>query len=197
MRAGSAWSDEAQAWIGGEETPASHVVATAGDRALARFETEGVSGDVLQNWVHLPDGTAVPGNQIVRGEMAKRVVLDLKNGVEKRGLNVSQFETGGNMVFMVTADEASRAAIFQAAMQELERFSQQPGQCTPETLANLAYLLFQAPQNKKGSDAVIRTFLVTAGTYLTNVTPVLPQDLDLRAGTMTQRQFIQYATRQI
>lgn len=191
LRAGSSWSDDEQAWVGGEPTPASSVVAAAGERAHARFETEGVAGDRLQNTVRLPDGRLINGNEIIKGAAAKQLVLELKQGVEDRRLDVSQFETGGDMIFMVTASEENRNLIFQAAMDELEKLSHQPNEWNQEAFANIAYLLFQSPQFKKGSDAVIRTFLVTAGAYLGEV-PKIPQDIDLRAGTMTQDDFIQY-----
>jgi hypothetical protein len=191
LRAGATWSDEAQAWVGGLETPASRIVAEAGARAATRFDAEGITGDELQNTVHLPDGTVMRGNRIVRGEAAHQIALELKRGVAARGHDVGQFETGGeDMMFTITADAADRAAIFQAALQELT--SQQPGQCTREAWANVAYLLYQSPQYKKGSDAVIRTFLVAAGTHLVGEAPILPQDIDLRAYISTQDEFVRY-----
>lgn len=196
QRRGAAWNYEAQAYIGGTTTPASKILKAAGERAINRFVAEGVTGDVLQNFVRLPNGNAVQGNKIIKGEAANAIIQAQKERVERSGRSTSQFDTGGgvDLVFMETASETDRAIIFQAAMQELERLSQQPDQCTPEALANLAYLLFQSPHNKKGSDAVIRTFLIVAGTYLTGEAPVLRQDVDLRAGTMAQDNFVQHAT---
>lgn len=191
LRDGAVWNDRTQAWTGGQETPASLVVAEAGSRALGRFEAEGVAGDELQNIIRLPDGSAVHGNRIVRGQTSRQIALELKRGVEARGLDVSQFETGGDdMMFTITADSEDRQTIFGAALQELA--DQTPGHCAPETWANVAYLLYQSPQYKKGSDAVIRTFLVTAGAYLMGRAPVLPQDIDLRAYTSSQDEFVRY-----
>jgi hypothetical protein len=192
LRAGAAWSSDAQAWVGGEPTPASRAVAEAGKRAIARFEVEDNHGDELQNIIQLSDGSVLNGNRIVRGGLARRIALELRNGVAARGHDVSRFETGGDLLFTVTADEADRITIFNAVMQVLA--NERPGQCSEQTWANIAYLLYQSPKYKKGSDAVIRTFLVVSGTYLLGYVPKLSQDIDLRAYTSTQSDFVDYMT---
>ncbi len=191
LLAGSVWSDEAQAYVDGIPTPASRIMEAAGERARERFIAEDIPGDELQNMVRLPDGSVVCGNRIVKGHAARAVALELKRRVEARGHDVSQFETGvDDIMFTITANEAGRRTIFQSAMQELA--SQKSQECTPETWANIAYLLYQSPQYKRGSDAVIRTYLVAAGAYLLGSAPVLPQDIDLRAYTMSQNDFVSY-----
>ncbi|MDQ3576911.1 MAG: hypothetical protein M3443_04775 [Actinomycetota bacterium] len=53
-----------------------------------------------------------------------------------------------------------------------------------------AYLLYQAPRTKRGSDATNRTFLIAAGICLLGHTPVLRHDIDLRAVVRPLGQFL-------
>lgn len=68
----------------------------------------------------------------------------------------------------------------------------EPGQASFDTWANIAYLLYQGPQKKRGSDAVLRSFLVASGTHLLGQPPILPQDIDLRAYAVGQDKFVDY-----
>lgn len=193
LRANSQWSDEAQSWVGGEQTPSSRVAERAGERVTRRFDAEAPDSDELQNIVRLPDGTAVNGNKIVRGRKAAQIAQEIKQGVAARGHDVSQFDTGGDMMFTVTATEADRTRIFAAAMDRLQELSSLPkNEITDKDLAEVVYLLYQSPLNKKGSDAVTRPYYVVAGKYLQGKAPAVPQDIDLRAYTMSQDQFVQY-----
>jgi hypothetical protein len=185
------WDDTQQTFVGGQPTPASEISDTVGRIAEERFAAEGNATDTLQTAVTLPDGRVVNGNKLVRGETAKAIPQALKQGVAARGHDVSRFDLGGDgIMFSETGTEADRAAIFEAAMDALA--SEQPGQMSIDSWANTAYLLYQAPQYKRGTDAVIRTFLVAAGTRLLGEAPVVPQDVDLRAYTMGQEAFVEY-----
>ncbi len=189
LRAGSVWSDEAQAWVGGEPTPASRTFEEAGQRAKERFAAEEVTGDVLQNRVRLSDGSEVDGNQIVTGEAAEQIALELKAQVAARGIDVSTFETKGeDLSFTITAKAADRERILQDAFDQLGR----PEKLTIHTWADNAYKLFQAPENKRGSDSVIRTFIAEIGEYDLGRVPKFPHDIDLRANTMSQSDFVNY-----
>lgn len=53
-----------------------------------------------------------------------------------------------------------------------------------------AYLLYQAPRRKRGSDATIRTFLIAAGTHLLAYPPLILHDIDLRGYVRPAEQFV-------
>ncbi|WP_280442752.1 hypothetical protein [Nocardia brasiliensis] len=189
LRAGSAWSEEAQAWVGGQPTPASRTFEEAGRRARVRFADEGILGDVLQNRVRLTNGQEVDGNRIVTGGTAEQIAQELKAYVAARGVDVSTFETkSSDLSFTITATAADRERILQDACDQLGG----PGRLTLETWVDNAYKMLQAPQNKRGSDAIIRTFIAETGFYNLRRVPTFPHDIDLLANTMSQQDFVRH-----
>jgi len=79
-------------------------------------------------------------------------------------------------MYAVTAADRDRERMFHVAMTVLA--GADDGDVGAWQAAR--YLLYQAPMIKKGSDAVIRTFLVTTGALLLGQPPILEQDVDLR-----------------
>lgn len=180
----------------GQDTPASlafeHTAIIARQR-FKKFEEAGVVVDHMRVPVELPDGSVVEGNLLERGEPARnRRRTQLLAKQTDPGQNV---EPEQDIVFVLSANAAERDATFDAAMQLLSE--QTPGELSTETLAQTAYYLFQSPQTKRGSDAIIRTFLTAAGTYLMGEPVVLPHDIDLLAFTMEQDEFVEQMAREI
>lgn len=181
------WSEESQVWIGGSPTPASEVMELAQSHAIGRFDSEG-AGDILQTSVELPDGRQVAGNLLLRGTKAREFLQIHKACSAARGRDVSQYETGGDPILSVTGRQADRLDTLAAALRSFARM--QPGECTPEVWARHAYLLFQSPQQNRGSDAVIRTFLAIMPAHLNGTAPEVLQDIDLRAYAQNQEDFV-------
>ncbi|MFE9575170.1 hypothetical protein ACFYO1_02195 [Nocardia sp. NPDC006044] len=165
--------------------------ADVAERALARFRKEGITGDVLQNTVQLSSGETVNGNWMACGMAHERAAREQIERNVARGLDVSKWSpTTHQRVVTITATEADRRLILQDAFRQLA----DPKPFTIRTWANVSYELFQSPQTKNGSDAVIRTFLAAAGEYRMSRVPKFPHDIDLRAMTMNQRDFIDFIT---
>ncbi|MFD9601802.1 hypothetical protein [Streptomyces sp. NPDC059970] len=182
LRDGATWDGPSHTYRGGTATPAYDAMATYGKEAAARFASEDIEGDVLQNWVELPDGRRVAGNRIIRGEAAHTIGAELTARVAARGLDVSRMETGGDPMYTATPDPANSDTLFAAALQLLA-----DPDLTPADFVTARYLLFQAPRTKKGSDAVNRTFTVAAGAALLGQhAPALPADIDLRCYVLGQ-----------
>lgn len=193
LRANATWDDQAKLWVGGQPTLSSLIHEQAGVWAMERFAMENNQSDRLHNVVVLPDGNTCNGNFVVRGASAKAIALKLKQGAITRRQDVRQFETGGECIFTVTASEADRRTMFLAGMYQLAALTALPqGSVTSANIAEVAYLLFQAPIMKKGSDAVNRTYLVAAAAYLQGKALTLPQDIDLRAYVAGQDAFMKY-----
>ncbi|MFF9594226.1 hypothetical protein ACF1FX_34475 [Streptomyces sp. NPDC014646] len=179
---GAEWDPVSRTYVGGTPTPAYSAMLEYGRAAEDRFAAEGERGDVLQNWVRLPDGTRVPGNRIVRGAAARVVAQELTARVAARGVDASRMETGGDPIYAATPAPEDSAALFAAALDLLA----DPG-LTTEGYLTARYLLFQAPRTKKGSDAVGRTFVVAVGDLvLGEEAPELPADIDLRCYVLGQ-----------
>ncbi|MFF7944809.1 hypothetical protein ACFZC5_34390 [Nocardia gamkensis] len=164
-----------------QPTPFGIAYAEAGQRGFARMKAAGV--DQMDNVVRLTDGTEVKGNWMMRGDPAQRVIFDLTKGDETDPLHKRT-----DVVVTVTGDVADQTRILEDAFWQLA----DPGEFTVQTWADVAYKLFQSPQTVEGSDAVIRTFLAGAGDYRLGRVPVFPHDIDLRALTMTQTDFVRY-----
>ncbi|MEV0109864.1 hypothetical protein AB0H42_26480 [Nocardia sp. NPDC050799] len=177
-------------WVGGQPTPLGRAYAEAGERALARFETEGVTGNDFQNTVRLSDGSFVDGNRIARKERLEQISREMAERYAARGFDISawQYSSRPGDVITSTATETDRSRIIQDAFRQLAG----PGEFTTEAWADVAYKLFQGPQMYAGSDAVTRTFLAGAAEYHLGRVPVFPHDIDLRALTMSQRDFVSY-----
>ncbi|MER5617652.1 hypothetical protein [Streptomyces sp. NPDC002215] len=182
LRDGAQWDPPTRTYVGGLATPAYEAMLRYGQAAEARFALDDVGGDVLQNWVVLPDGRRIPGNRIVRGQAARAIAEELTARVAARGIDVSRMETGGNPIYTATPAPQDSQALFAAALETLA----DPG-LTLETYLTGRYALFQAPQTKKGSDAVNRTFIVAVGALaLGDTAAALPADIDLRCYVLGQ-----------
>ncbi|WP_367134745.1 hypothetical protein [Saccharothrix sp. HUAS TT1] len=183
LRAGARWDAATGRWTGGDETPASRIVAAYGHAVQRRFAMERPhSADTLINDVWLPiTGRRIQGNMLVRGEAARDLAVRLAARLaERRG--VAEVETTGDLLYAVTASPKPRRAAFREAMMVLA--SAEPGDWSAWWTA--AYLLYQGPQYKKGSDACNRVFLAAVGAALLGQVPVIPQDIDLRCMVLGQ-----------
>lgn len=189
---GSVWNEELGRYAGGEETPASRQVAMVGQWVTARFSREGNVGDVLQNQVLLPSGNLVYGNSILRGEAAHR---QNQEGIERartKGVDTSYYDVRGNFIYTKTATEADRAAIRQELynyLTQLEATHQSGEDITVRQWAEAAYLLYQSPENKKGSDALSRVYLMALASRWMQL-PSIPNDIDWRAYTKGREVFV-------
>ncbi|MEV5964136.1 hypothetical protein AB0L70_20370 [Kribbella sp. NPDC051952] len=149
--------------VGGREvgSPAHRMLTELEQTALDRF---GESGDELQNQVRLRDGRTVNGNLLRRNQFGGSEVLTVTAAKEDREvLRRAAFEALGEL-------ETQRAA---GATPD----PQDPGQ--RQAFIDAAYCLVQGPEMKRGSDAIMRTFLVAAHTRVFDAAPVLPQGIDL------------------
>lgn len=132
--------------------------------------------DRLQNVVRLRDGRTVKGN-LLRFEAAER---DEATGEPK-------FRFAQDEVKTQTAGPEDREVLRRAsfeALAELEA-ARAAGTADPrdpaqrQTFTDAAYFLVQGPEYRRGSDAIMRTFLVAAHTRVFDAAPVLPQAIDL------------------
>ncbi|MGQ7754871.1 hypothetical protein ACUN29_41720 (plasmid) [Streptomyces sp. WC2508] len=179
LRDGAEWNPDTRTYTGGRTTPAYEAMLRFGQAAESRFALD---HDVLQNWVVLSDGRRIPGNRIVRGEAAQGIAEELTARVAARGIDVSRMETGGTPIYTATPAPQDSTVLFAAALDVLA-----DPDLTPETYLTARYCLFQAPQTKKGSDAVNRTFIVAVGALaLGDAAPPLPADIDLRCYVLGQ-----------
>lgn len=127
--------------------------------------------------------------RLLRGAPARHAAAELAARIGARGGDTSRIVTGGDLLYTATASEADRKEIFHAAMALLARHH--PARCAAQTAwLRAAYLLYQAPRRKRGSDATIRTFLIATGTALLDHPPALWHDIDLRAYVQPQHQFV-------
>lgn len=183
LREGAVFNPATGTFVGGHSTEAYEAMATYGALAERRFAAEAAREDELQNWIELPDRRRLRGNMIVRGGAAAKLALELRDRIAARGADASEVETGGEPMYTVTPTPEDSTEIFNTALNLLA----EPG-CPPEQFLLARYLLFQAPQHKKGSDAVTRTFTVTVGAMLYGAAaPGLHADEDLRAYVLGQR----------
>lgn len=179
LRHGARWDEATLTYVGGETTLAHEIMLRYGQAAHARMDAAG-AGDVLINPVVLPNGRRVDGTQLVRGEQAQRIAAELTDRVAARGLDASRMETGGDPVYLVTADRDTRALMVNHALYLLaEDKALDPEHALPAVQA-ARYLLVEAPQMYKGSDASIRVLVVAIGAVLTGRALTLEQDMDLR-----------------
>ncbi|MFQ6395237.1 hypothetical protein ACLMAJ_17435 [Nocardia sp. KC 131] len=183
------WNRIDEEWVRGEATRRNITYMEAAERALARFPAEGVTGDKLQTVVHLTDGTDVNGNLTLRGESAEQHFEYLRQWSAANGRDVSQWPVPTSEEAMtITATEADRQKIFKDALKQLA----EPGDFATEKWAEVSFKLYESPQTKNGSDAVIRSYIVGAAEHRMGRVPNFPHDIDLRANTMTQEDFVRY-----
>ncbi|MEV6555189.1 hypothetical protein AB0M22_05715 [Nocardia sp. NPDC051756] len=182
LRANCVWNETGRVFTGGEITPAYRIMLEYGKAAESRFAHSGLTGDVLNNPVRLPDGSTVVGNRLVRGAAARDIACDLVARVARRGGDTRHIETGGDPIYAVTADNAARSEIFSCAIDLLA--GAEFGDVAAWQQAR--FLLYQSPKMKKGSDSVIRTFLVAVGAILFERPRILVHDVDLRCLVLGQ-----------
>jgi hypothetical protein len=187
LRAGAEWDPESLTYRGGTATPASRIMERYGRAALKRFDAEAPNSDVLRNEILLPDGRRVVGNRLFRGEPAAALARQLVARVGARGHDASRMEIGGELLFAVSADADDADTLHAEALWRLaialDEVDQRARLWEWQTAR---YLLYQSPRTKKGSDAVIRVFLVAVGAVLFDRPPVMQQDADLRCIVLGQ-----------
>lgn len=185
---GSTWDAVSRSYRGGSDTPASLTMRRFEARAAARFPQRS-DVDVISNLVPLPDGGAVAGTRLLRGNAAREAAIEMSARIAARGGDTSRISTSGQLIYIASATQSERRAIFRQAMTLLAQKHATPSDALTAWL-QAAYLLYQAPRRKRGADATIRTFLVAAGTHLLPEAPVLRHDIDLRAYTRTHDRFV-------
>lgn len=182
LREGAGWDAQTRTYVGGSPTPAHEAMAAYGRAAEARFAAEAPGQDVLQNWITLPRGLRLDGNQLLRGARAEQAAAELAARIAARGLDASRVETGGNPIYTHTPDSVDAEMIHAEALALLA----DPESSVADYLLG-RYMLFQAPTTKKGSDAVNRVLSVAVGTVLYGPdAPALHADEDLRAYVLGQ-----------
>lgn len=179
LRLGATWDEASRIYVGGAPTPAHDIMLHYGEAAHDRIDAEGV-GDSLTNRVVLSDGREVDGTTLVRGPSARVFAAALVRRVESRGRDASRMETGGDGVYLVTADDTARSIMLTDALYHLADDDALNPQDALRHVQAARYLLVEAPQTYKGSDAVIRVLLVAVGSMLLRRPLVLEQDMDLR-----------------
>ncbi|MFC3966159.1 hypothetical protein [Nocardia jiangsuensis] len=182
LRFNSTWNEVDRVFTGGVSTPAFRVTLRYGRAAEARFLRSGAAGDILTSSVRLPDGTRIDGNRLVRGAAARELARELAARVAGRGCDTRRFETGGAPIYVVTAENTARAEMFRQAIDLLAG----AGADDVASWQQARFLLYQAPRTKRGSDSVIRTFLVAVGAVLFGAAPRLVHDVDLQCLVLGQ-----------
>ncbi|MEU7184100.1 MULTISPECIES: hypothetical protein [Streptomyces] len=117
------------------------------------------------------------------------VAAEMVARIAARGGDTSRIITTGHLIYMASPPQTDSQAIFHHAMTLLAQDHATPATALSAWL-RAAYLLYQAPRTKRGSDATTRTFLIAAGTYLLHQPPVLLHDVDLHACVRPQDQFV-------
>lgn len=187
LRDGATWDAETRTYVGGTPTPASTILARYGQLARERVSQHGQRG-MLGNIVSVPGASRqLRGNRLVVGEPARAIGRDLLQRMAQRGLDVSTVETGGEPVYAITADPQQAEVLRNIAFIHLGGAVELDNLRERIAAWQLArYLLFQGPLYKKGSDAVVRVFLVGVGAMLFGRAPVMQQDADLRCMVLPQ-----------
>jgi hypothetical protein len=188
FRDGARWEPATRTYQGGTATPASRTMHRFEARAAARFPLSS-STNVVCNRVALSGGRIADGTRLLRGGAARQAAAEMAARISARGGDISRITTDGHLIYISSAPEAARQAIFQQAMDLLALEHATPADALT-AWSQAAYLLYQAPRKKRGADATIRTFLVASGTHLLPRPPVLLHDIDLRAYTQTHDLFV-------
>ncbi|NUS00019.1 MAG: hypothetical protein HOV67_32765 [Kribbellaceae bacterium] len=129
----------------------------------------------LQNVVTLRDGRTVNGNLVSRSLYTGSITTETATYEDREVLRQASFETLAELETRRT-DEA--------------RLDPQDPELR-QKFTDAAYFLIQAPEMKRGSDAIMRTFLVAAHTRVFDAAPVLPQAIDLDGMVRGQEAFSQ------
>jgi hypothetical protein len=175
-RDGSTWDPAARAYTGGTETPASATMRRYAELAALRLAASPAVGRAA-SLVALPAGRHAQGTMLLGGDAARQAAAEIARRITARGGDASRTATSGDLIYAASAPEASRQASFSSAIELLAGCD--PGD--PGSWARAAWRLYQAPRAKRGTDAVIRVFLIAAGTCLLGQPPFLPHDIDLAA----------------
>jgi hypothetical protein len=188
LREGVGWDSITRTYTGGTETPASRTMRQFGALAAARL-ARSPGADIISNHVTLPDGHVVNGMRLLRAGAARHAAAEMAARIAARGGDTSRIVTDGDLIYIASAPENDRRTIFHGAMALLAQDHATPADATT-AWTEAAYLLYQAPRRKRGSDATTRTFLIATGALLLAHPPVLLHDIDLRAYIQSQVQFV-------
>jgi len=179
LRHGARWDEATRTYVGGETTPAHEIMWWYGQVARDRMDAAG-AGDVLVNQVTLPNGRTIDGTRLVRGARAQQIAAELAARVAARGRDASRMETGGDPVYLVTADHDAREVMVSSALYLLASNKALEPDHALSFVQRARYLLVEAPEMYKGSDASVRVLVVAIGAILTGRALTLEQDMDLR-----------------
>ena len=127
---------------------------------VARDRLKGA--DEVRNMVRLRDGRSIEGNLLFQDDRGL-VFTETAAGSDRLTLRRAAFETLADL-------EAKRADAGHLDPKDPELRQQ---------YADAANFLIQAPEVQRGSDAIMRTFLVAAHARVFDAAPVLPQAIDL------------------
>lgn len=185
---GAVWNPLTRTYTKGVETPASQTMRRFAALAAMRF-TDSPNADIVCNRVTLTDGRVVGGTRLLRGSAARRAASEIAARIAARGGDTSRIITNGDLIYLASAAETDRKAIFHSVVTLLAQHHATPAAALT-AWAEAAYLLYQAPRRKRGGDATIRTFLIAAGTSLLGYPPVLLHDIDLNAYMRPAEQFV-------
>lgn len=188
LRDCTAWDPATRTYVGGAETPASRTMRQIGALAAERF-AQSSSVEVVSNRVTMPDGRVAHGMRLLRGRAACHAATEMVARIAAQGGDTSRIVTNGDLIYTASAPESDRRMIFYSAMTLLAQDHDTAATALTAWL-RAAYLLYQAPRRKRGSDAATRTFLIAAGTYLLGYPPALLDDVDLRSHIRPQDQFV-------
>ena len=188
FRDGAAWKPITRTYVGGAETPASQTMRRFGALAAARL-AQSPRVDIVTNRVTLPDSRVVYGTRLLQGDAARDAAIELVARIAARNGDTSRIITEGDLIYIASGPDADRRASLHSAMHLLAQNHVSTAAALTAWL-QAAYLLYQAPRKKRGSDATIRTFLVAAGTHLLGYPPALLHDIDLRGYVRPAEQFV-------
>jgi hypothetical protein len=174
----------------GIETPASRLTTRLATIIEARFAAEAPDSDVLQNWVKVPSGETIAGNQLIRGGLAA---------------SASGFERPINGFYAtVTGEQRDRRALQREAFGILADLEEERAAGRTDLFADRSkrlafveaqYFLYQGPEYERGGDATIRTLLVASHARVFGEALRLPQDIDVMAYAAGQRAFYEHVGR--
>jgi hypothetical protein len=129
----------------------------------------------LRNMVNLPGGRTIKGNLLDQEFYPGQVITGTAAFADREQLRQASFE--------ILADlETQRPGKDRLDSQDPE---------LRQKFSDAAYCLIQGPEMQRGSDSIMRTFLVAAHTRVFDAAPVLPQAIDLDGMVRGQEGFNQ------
>ncbi|MDX3006394.1 hypothetical protein PWY87_32255 [Kribbella solani] len=140
---------------------------------------------MLQNQIDLPDQRRVNGNLLLRGLAV----------AHERGIPFAIDELYSTKTAEHTDRWTLQAEAFGllADLEERRSAGQAPDAEARRAFVQATYYLYQGPEFVRGGDATIRTLLVAAHARVFDEALKVMQDIDIRAMTMSQRDFTKYA----